>query len=87
MTDQPITGHQGKSGTSARVVLLLCLLAVVFEGYDMVAYGTTLPAMLADPSWNLTPARAGVIGSYALVGMLAGSILVAPSPTGSDAAS
>ncbi|WP_370180970.1 MFS transporter [Rhodococcus wratislaviensis] len=76
MSDQSATGQREGSGTSARVVLLLCLLAVVFEGYDMVAYGTTLPSMLADPAWNLTPARAGVIGSYALVGMLVGSILV-----------
>lgn len=62
--------------TSARTVLVLCLLAVIFEGYDMVAYGTTLPTMLADPSWNLTPASAGVIGSYALIGMLVGSLFV-----------
>jgi AAHS family benzoate transporter-like MFS transporter len=62
--------------TSARRVLLLCLLAVVFEGFDMVAYGVTLPAMLDDPSWGLTPARAGVVGSYALIGMLVGSLLV-----------
>ncbi|HEY5853755.1 MAG TPA: aromatic acid/H+ symport family MFS transporter [Aldersonia sp.] len=64
------------TGVSGRVVLLLCLAAVVFEGYDMVAYGATLPAMMADPQWGLTPARAGVIGSYALVGMLVGSVLV-----------
>lgn len=76
MSAHPSSGTRENTGTSARVVLLLCLLAVVFEGYDMVAYGTTLPAMLADPAWNLTPAQAGVIGSYALVGMLAGSILV-----------
>lgn len=62
--------------SSARTVLLMCVLAVVFEGFDMVAYGVTLPAMLNDPSWNLTPARAGIVGSYALIGMLAGSVLV-----------
>jgi AAHS family benzoate transporter-like MFS transporter len=61
---------------SGRSVRLLCLLAVIFEGYDMVAYGATLPAMLADPQWDLTPAKAGVIGSYALIGMLVGSVTV-----------
>ncbi|UTT66522.1 MFS transporter [Janibacter sp. CX7] len=60
--------------TSARLVLLICALSIVFEGYDMVAYGVTLPSMLADPSWGLSTEYAGVVGSYALIGMLAGSI-------------
>lgn len=64
------------AGTSARLVLLLCALSIVFEGYDMVAYGVTLPAMLEDPSWNLSTEYAGVVGSYALIGMLVGSITV-----------
>ncbi|WP_435202350.1 MFS transporter [Janibacter sp. GS2] len=64
------------AGASSRLVLVLCALSIVFEGYDMVAYGVTLPAMLADPSWNLSTEYAGVVGSYALIGMLAGSILV-----------
>ncbi|WP_200946866.1 MFS transporter [Janibacter sp. Soil728] len=64
------------AGTSARLVLVLCALSIVFEGYDMVAYGVTLPAMLEDPAWGLSTEYAGVVGSYALVGMLAGSITV-----------
>jgi AAHS family benzoate transporter-like MFS transporter len=57
-------------------VLGICLASIVFEGYDLVAYGTALPTMLADPAWGLTPAHAGLLGSYALIGMLAGSVLV-----------
>ncbi|MFZ2528656.1 MAG: aromatic acid/H+ symport family MFS transporter [Rhodococcus sp. (in: high G+C Gram-positive bacteria)] len=74
MTQTSSRATHPKTAASSRVVLLLCLLSVVFEGYDMVVYGTTLPTMLADPAWNLSAAQAGVIGSYALVGMLAGSI-------------
>lgn len=60
---------------AATWVLVLCLTAIVFEGYDLVAYGIALPAMLADPSWGLGPAQAGLLGSYALIGMLVGSVL------------
>lgn len=64
-----------RAGLSARGVLLLCLLTVLFEGYDMVAYGAALPAMFDDPQWNLDAAHAGVIGSYGLIGMLIGSLV------------
>jgi AAHS family benzoate transporter-like MFS transporter len=56
-------------------VLAICLVSIVFEGYDLVAYGTALPSILADLRWGLGAAHAGLIGSYALVGMLVGSLL------------
>ncbi|MBY6412818.1 MFS transporter [Rhodococcus sp. BP-252] len=76
--NSPIDGAVTKTrgpGLSARGVLVLCLLTVVFEGYDMVAYGAALPAMFDDPQWNLDAAHAGVIGSYGLIGMLVGSLI------------
>ncbi|MFI9381745.1 MFS transporter [Kutzneria sp. NPDC052558] len=55
-------------------VITLCAFAVTFDGYDLVVYGTTVPSLLAD--WHIGPAQAGAIGSYALIGMLVGALLV-----------
>lgn len=57
------------------VVPLLCGLAVGFDGYDLVVYGTVVPALLEYQPWGLTPERVGVIGSYAIIGMLFGALL------------
>jgi AAHS family benzoate transporter-like MFS transporter len=48
--------------------------AIVFDGYDLIVYGSALPSLLAYEPWGLTPAQAGAIGSYALVGMFIGAI-------------
>lgn len=55
-------------------VVALCAFAVTFDGYDLVVYGTTVPSLLAG--WHIGPAQAGTIGSYALIGMLVGALLV-----------
>ncbi|MFC0541317.1 MFS transporter [Kutzneria chonburiensis] len=55
-------------------VVILCAFAVTFDGYDLVVYGTTVPSLLA--AWHIGPAQAGTIGSYALIGMLIGALLV-----------
>jgi MFS transporter, AAHS family, benzoate transport protein len=59
---------------SAALVIALCWLIVVFDGYDLIVYGTTIPSLLAEPGWRLTPATAGTIGSLAFVGMLVGAL-------------
>lgn len=56
------------------VVVLLGFAAIVFDGYDLIVYGSSVPALLAEPGWDLTPAGVGAIGSYALLGMLVGAI-------------
>ena len=61
---------------SGRLVLLLCFLTIVFDGYDLVVYGATVPTLLGHPTWEIDPARAGLIGSLALVGMLIGTLTV-----------
>jgi len=53
----------------------LCLICMTLEGYDIVAYGAALPAILADANWDLTVAGAGIIGSLTPVGMLLGASL------------
>lgn len=58
----------------AWVVTLLCWLIVVFDGYDLIVYGTTLPNLLQEKDWGLTATTAGFIGSLAFAGMLVGAL-------------
>lgn len=57
-------------------VVLICFVSIVFDGYDLVVYGTTIPSILAYEEWGVTPEQAGAIGSYALMGMLIGTLTV-----------
>ena len=57
------------------VVVALGFGALVFEGYDLIVYGTAVPALLAYPSWALTPAKVGAIGGAAFLGMFIGAPL------------
>ena len=59
---------------SPLAVIALCWLIVVFDGYDLIVYGTTIPALLEEPGWSLTPEGAGRIGSLAFAGMLIGAM-------------
>ncbi|KMS87162.1 MFS transporter [Prauserella rugosa] len=57
-------------------VVALSAIALVFDGYDLVIYGTILPILLDDPSQlgALSPEQGGALGSYALVGVLVGAL-------------
>ncbi|MQA82159.1 MAG: MFS transporter [Streptosporangiales bacterium] len=56
--------------------MVLCWGTILFDGYDLTVYGAIVPSLLRDPVWHLTPAQAGAIGSYALMGMLVGALVV-----------
>src|SRR4051794_6698549 len=58
-------------------VVSLATLGLVFDGYDLVVYGTVVSTFLRDPSQigQVTPEVAGGLGSYALIGVLAGALL------------
>lgn len=56
------------------VVVAVCFVAIVFDGYDLIVYGSTVPALLKYREWALTPADVGAIGSYALMGMFVGAL-------------
>lgn len=60
---------------SRLLVLVLCWLALVADGYDLMAYGATLPGLIGHPPFGLSPNQGGYIGSIALAGMLAGSLV------------
>jgi len=61
---------------SPSFVVLICFVSIVFDGYDLVVYGATIPPILAHREWAVTPEQAGAIGSYALMGMLIGTLTV-----------
>ncbi|MGV9870496.1 MFS transporter [Rhodococcus koreensis] len=57
-------------------VIALATLALLFDGYDLVVYGTILPILMADPTQlgHITAQDAGALGSYALIGVGIGAL-------------
>ncbi|MEV5049990.1 MFS transporter [Arthrobacter sp. LAR12-1-1.1] len=71
-----IAENPRKEARTANWVALIICTALVFDGYDLVVYGTVLPGLLADPSQigSFDAAAAGLLGSWALIGVLVGSL-------------
>ena len=74
------TNDPGLDARRLRTVLWIVSLAsvgLIFDGYDLVVYGTVVSTFLRDPTHigAVTPALAGALGGYALVGVLAGALL------------
>lgn len=58
------------------MVVALCALLLIFDGYDLFIYGVVLPVLMTQ--WGLTPVQAGALGSYALFGMMFGAFIFGP---------
>jgi AAHS family benzoate transporter-like MFS transporter len=56
------------------MAVLVCWLLVVFDGYDLIVYGTVQSALINDTGWGLTKATAGTVGSMAFAGMMIGAV-------------
>jgi AAHS family benzoate transporter-like MFS transporter len=58
-------------------VVGIATAGLVFDGYDLVVYGAVVSTFLRNPNelGTVTPAIAGALGSYALVGVLVGALL------------
>jgi AAHS family benzoate transporter-like MFS transporter len=56
------------------LAVLVCWLLVVFDGYDLIVYGTVQSALINDTGWGLTKATAGTVGSMAFLGMMIGAV-------------
>ena len=74
------TTSPGADARRLRTVIWIVALATVgliFDGYDLVVYGAVVSTFLRDPSHigPVTPAIAGLLGSYALVGVMVGALL------------
>lgn len=68
------TASAPPSRAVAALAVAICFGAIVFDGYDLIVYGSVVPAMLQYQEWALTPAQIGAIGSYGLFGMFLGAI-------------
>ncbi|MBY0240527.1 MAG: MFS transporter [Burkholderiaceae bacterium] len=66
--------ERGKLGAYQIRILLLCALAVVFDGFDVQAMGFVAPAIKQE--WQVGPAVLGPIFSASLFGMVIGSLLL-----------
>jgi len=49
-----------------------CSFIMMFDGYDLVIYGSVLPHLMSQ--WNLSPGEAGLLGSSSMVGMMFGAV-------------
>ncbi|MFF0527876.1 MFS transporter [Nocardia amikacinitolerans] len=63
---------------SGLIVVLLCFLTIVADGYDLIVYGATVPSLLDEPGWGMTTGTAGLIGSWTLVGLMVGFLVAGP---------
>jgi MFS transporter, AAHS family, benzoate transport protein len=58
-------------------IVSLATVGLMFDGYDLVVYGTVVSTFLRDPSQigPVDPALAGALGSNALLGVLVGALV------------
>lgn len=82
------TARAPRPGTSAArtpqqmravyAILGIACAALIFDGYDIVVFGTILSSWLKNPSLigetAISPGTAGTVGSYALVGVMIGAL-------------
>lgn len=61
---------------SPLVVTLLCWIAVLLDGFDMVVLGAVMPSMMDDPAWNLTAVEGTQIATSGLIGMTVGALAI-----------
>jgi AAHS family benzoate transporter-like MFS transporter len=73
---EPAAASVTTDRTQRFLVLGLCFATIVFDGYDLIVYGSVVPELLDYGPWALTPQRVGNIGSLALAGMLFGALAV-----------
>ncbi|WP_395727273.1 MFS transporter [Nakamurella sp.] len=78
-TARQITEDELNARRSRTVVWVVTIstIGLIFDGYDLVVYGAVVSTFLKDPTQigEVTPALAGTLGSYALIGTLVGALL------------
>ena len=77
MTITATTDQDARRKRTLVWVVALATIGLIFDGYDLVVYGAVVSTFLKDPSQigEVTPALAGTLGSYALLGMMVGALL------------
>ena len=70
----PITFFEQSKIKTFHILLVLWLFIILmFEGYDVVIYGATIPFL--KESWGISAIIAGSIGSYTTIGTAIGAVL------------
>ncbi|MET0872950.1 MAG: aromatic acid/H+ symport family MFS transporter [Paeniglutamicibacter terrestris] len=66
-----------KQKTTVHWVVTIAAIALIFDGYDLVVYGTVVSTLLNDPTQlgAIGPATAGLLGSWALFGVMVGALV------------
>ncbi|RDK00113.1 MFS transporter [Paraburkholderia lacunae] len=59
------------------MIMFWCSMLMLFDGYDLVIYGSVLPQLMVE--WKLPAVTAGIIGSSALFGMMVGALSLGSS--------
>jgi AAHS family benzoate transporter-like MFS transporter len=80
MSDNMAVSQRPKQSLSrvAIIVIFICWFMTIFEGYDVVVFGTIVPSLLHYKPWALNPAQTGVISGILVVGMILGAFIVGP---------
>lgn len=55
------------------ILLFWGALLMIFDGYDLTIYGAVVPTLMEK--WQISPVQAGMMGSYALFGMMFGALI------------
>ena len=59
---------------SSIIAVVICWSLIVFDGYDLIVYGTVQNVLIEKAGWGLNAASAGTLGSMAFVGMMIGAV-------------
>ncbi|MFC7685319.1 MFS transporter [Ureibacillus sp. GCM10028918] len=54
-------------------LIFWCFFIILMDGYDVVIYGSVVPALMEE--WSITTVQAGAIGSYTAAGTAIGAVL------------
>lgn len=68
--------HTVAHGTAARTVALLCWIAVVLDGFDLVVLGALIPTLTGGEIPWMTAAQATFVSTISLVGMTLGALSI-----------
>lgn len=76
MSTTLVAAEPKKESRTANWVAALIFGAILFDGFDLTVYGAVLPTLTKDPTQigAVSPALAGTLGSYALIGVLVGAL-------------
>ncbi len=66
----------GQFGRFQWMILSLCGLLLIVDGYDVFVAGTVLPKLIAE--WGLSKPQAGALQAWALFGMMFGALIFGP---------